>query len=113
MPPQNPTGTIAINGAGPWAFGDTVTFTTTVDGLKGGQYPLVYVVAFSVVDGSMLYGQLDHPDVGFVLGGGSSQWHLQRDDANCLAHLFAYGGKDRGHETIVELCAPVAFTASG
>jgi hypothetical protein len=114
MAGKTPTGTISGPvEAGPYAFGQSVTFSWSVDGLKGNQYPLVYVTAFSKVDGSLLYGQLDHPDVAFVLGGGSSQWHQQRDDADCVAHLFAYGGKDQGQDTIVELAAPVTFEAAG
>jgi hypothetical protein len=31
---------------------------------------MVYVACRSDADGSLLYGQLDHPDVTFVLGGG-------------------------------------------
>ncbi len=107
--PPAPSGTISgPNEAGPYAFGDSVTFTTTSSNLKGNQYPLVYVECRSVVDGSLLYGQLDLPETVFVLGGGSSPWWDQRDDVNCLAHLYAYGGK-----AIVELAAPVAFAAAG
>lgn len=109
-----PSGTISgPNEPGPYAFGATVTFTTTSAGLKGGQYPLVYVECHSVVDGSLLYGQLDYPDTAFLLGGGSSQWWIQRDDAHCTASLYAYGGKERGHDTIVLLGSPVLFDAAG
>ena len=94
------------------AFGDSVTFTTSVDGLNGTEYPLVYVECHSVVDGSLLYGQLDHPSATFVLGGGSSRWWTVRDDARCLAHLYAYGGKDQGYDVITELTSPYGFDAS-
>jgi hypothetical protein len=114
MAGKTPTGTISgPNEPGPYAFGQSVTFSWSVDGLKGNQYPLIYVTAFSKVDGTLLYGQLDHPDAAFLLGGGWSLWHDQRNDVNCLAHLFAYGGKDQGQSTIVELCAPVSFEAAG
>lgn len=94
------------------AFGGTVTFTTTVVGLQGPEYPMVYVECSSTADGSLLYGQLDHPNVGFVLGGGSSRWWTVRDSAHCLAHLYAYGGKANGYDTIRELAVPVAFDAA-
>ena len=111
--PKSPSGTIAINEAAPYAFGDPITFTVTTANLKGNQYPLVYVACSSVVDGELLYGQLAHPYETFVLGGGSSPWHLDRDDVNCLAHLYAYGGKEKGFDVIVELADPVTFFAEG
>lgn len=101
------------NESQPYAFGQAVTFTTTATGLKGNQYPMVYLECYSVVDGTLLYGQLDYPTTPFQLGGGSSKWHLQRDDATCIAHLFAYGGKYRGNELIVELTSPISFPALG
>ena len=105
-----PSGTISgPNEAAPYAFGDPITFTVTTANLKGNQYPLVYVACSSVVDGTLLYGPLANPLETFVLGGGSSQWHSQRDDANCTATLYAYGGKPY----IVQLADPVAFVASG
>ena len=108
--PKQPSGTITgPNESAPYAFGDSVTFSVTSENLKGNQYPLVYVACYSVVDGELLYGQLDHPEVTFVLGGGSSEWHTDRDDANCTATLYAYGGKPY----IVQLADPVAFFAEG
>jgi len=104
---------IVLNEAGQaLAFGASVTFTTSVVGLNGTEYPLVYVECRSVVDGSLLYGQLDHPSATFVLGGGSSRWWSVRDDARCLAHLYSYGGKEQGHDVIRELAAAYAFDAS-
>ena len=100
------------NEPGPYAFQDSVSFTTSTSGLKGKQYPMIYLACYSVVDGSLLTGQLDHADAVFVLGAGSSQWHLQRDDANCSATLFAYGGTGQT-PYIVQLAAPVWFQAAG
>ncbi len=105
--PPVASGTISgPNEAGPYVFtadpdyltSSRVTFTTTTSGLKGNQYPLVYVECVSVVDGAVLYGQLDLPETAFLLGGGSSPWWGQRDDAHCVATLYVYGGK-----TIVSL----------
>jgi len=110
--PPAASGTISgPNEAAPYAFGDEITFTTTTSGLRGTQYPLVYVECYSVVDGTFLYGQLDHPIATFELGADSSQWHVQRDDANCNATLYAYGGKGQTPQ-IVEL-ASLAFAADG
>ena len=109
------TSTISLDQAGQaLALGDPVTFTTTVAGLKGGEYPMVYLECSSATDGSLLYGQLDHPDVTFVLGGGSSRWWQVGGAADCLAHLYAYGGKTNGgYDTIRELAVPVAFDTAG
>jgi hypothetical protein len=90
--------------------GDTVTFTSVASALTGSAYPMVYVECSSAVDGTLLYGQLDYPKTGFVLGGGSSQWWSQDDPAHCLGHLYAYGAKDG---SIRELAAPVPFDAAG
>ena len=75
---------------GTLSFGGGVTFTTTIEPLGGREWPMVYVECRSVNDGSVLYGQLDHPDVAFVLGGGSSQWWSVHSDADCSAKLLAY-----------------------
>ena len=108
------SGSIVLNQTGQaLAFGDSVTFTTTAVGLNGTEYPMVYVECRSARDGSSLYGQLDHPGATFVLGGGSSRWWAVRDDANCLAHLYSYGGKTQGgYDEIRELAAPYAFDAA-
>lgn len=98
------------NEAAPYAFGDPITFTVTTANLKGNQYPLVYVACYSVVDGSLLYGQLANPLETFVLGGGSSQWHLQRDDANCTADVRVYGGKNDQGQVVLDA---LAFGAEG
>jgi hypothetical protein len=93
--------------------GSDVRFDTKLVGLKGGEYPMVYLACYSADTGKLLYGQLDHPDETFVLGGGSSDW-WQIDPApgaTCYAHLRSYGGK-----TIRELTDPKAgileFTAA-
>ena len=94
-------------------LGSQVTFTTTAVGLSGGQYPMVYVECRDYGDGSVLYGQLDHPDVTFVLGGGSSRWWLVPNDAMCHAWLYAYGGKSKGYDTFETLAGPIDFYAGG
>lgn len=51
MAPPEPTGTLTIDqGAGPFHYGDTLTFTTTSSNLRGG-YPMVEVCVYQDVDG--------------------------------------------------------------
>ena len=109
--PEPASGTISgPNESAPYAFGDSVTFTVTTADLKGNQYPLVYVACRSVVDDELLYGQLAHPFETFVLGGGSSEWHTDRDDANCTADVRVYGGKRDQGQVVLD---SVAFFAEG
>ena len=61
----------AARQAGDLTFGQAVTFTTVATGLGGDEYPLVYLECVNNVDGSVLYGQLDLPEVVFQIGGGS------------------------------------------
>lgn len=98
------SGTIEYASVDP-VIGGEVTFTTTTDGLHGNQYPMVYLVC--QVDPSnfpgqigprTVYGQLDHPEMTFILGGGSSPWITPSDPdyqapATCHAELRAYGPK--------------------
>jgi hypothetical protein len=76
--------------AGNLTFGQGVTFTTVIEPIGGNEWPMVYVECRSVIDGSVLYGQLDYPDVVFQLGGGSSPWWSVQSDGDCMATLFAY-----------------------
>jgi len=101
------------------ARGLTVWFSTNVVGLKGTEYPMVIVDCFAD-DGTLLYRQLDHPDAGFVLGGGSSLWWLldPSPSATCNARLYSYGGKTKGgYDEIRELTDPsvpaLSFRAGG
>lgn len=94
-------------------LGGKVTFSTTAAGLGGGEYPLLYVACYAEANGNIVYGQLDHPDVTFVLGGGSSDWWKVGGSADCKAWLMAYGGKSKGYDTIRELAGPIQFSAGG
>lgn len=87
------TGTIDYASLDP-VIGGAVTFTTTTDGLKGGQYPMVYLACVTSV-GRTVYGQLDQPDATFILGGGASPWIDPNDpdyhaDVTCTGYLYAY-----------------------
>jgi len=82
---------------GSLSFGQNVTFTTTVEQLTGGEYPMVYVQCYSVDDGSLLYGMLDHADAAFLLGGSWSPWWDVKSDGDCWADLMAYGGRKGPH----------------
>lgn len=105
---STPTGSIRLNESGPFALGDSVTFTTSVSGLTGNEYPMVYLECSSDADGTRVYGQLDHPNSVFVLGGGSSLWWSVGGSAACTAHLYSYGGK-----SVYELGSPATFAANG
>lgn len=91
------------------AFGDAVTFSATTAGLKGYQYPLVYLACYQ--SGTIVYGQLDYPTTTFILGGGSSPWWNSPGPANCEATLYAYPGFHAGD--IVLLAGPITFEAAG
>ena len=103
-----PSATIDFVTPGPYAFGGTVYFATNAGDLNGGSYPMVLVKCFAA-DDSILYGQLDYPDVGFLLGGGSSPWWLNRVDANCNASLWSYGGSKGEYM----LAGPLTFFSYG
>jgi hypothetical protein len=94
-------------------IGSGVTFTTVVGALGGSEYPMVYVECRSDADGSVVYGQLDHPEVIFVLGGGSSPWFEVGGGATCTGQLLAYGGRSKGMDTIRLLAETAAFHALG
>jgi hypothetical protein len=94
--------------------GSSVSFTTNVVNLKGSEWAMVYVACYSDVDGRLLYGELATPDSTFVLGGGSSDWWLLEPApaATCYAHLWAYGGREKGVDTIRTLTDPSQPTLS-
>ena len=102
-------------------LGGEVGFTTQAVGLAGWEYSMVAVWCYQDSDGDgvevwpneddLVYMQLDHPNVEFVLGGGSSGWRTSGGAADCWAMLYAYGNKGN-NETIREL-ASVGFHAEG
>ena len=75
---------------GTLAFGSAVTFTTTVEPLAGREWPMVSLDCRTVLDGCLLYGQLDFPEATFILGGGWSPWWNVESDAECTAQLLAF-----------------------
>jgi hypothetical protein len=91
------------------SLGTPVTFTTSVVGLVGNEYALVYL---KCVEGdTVVYGQLDLPGTTFVLGGGSSPWWQVGGIATCVGYLEAYGTHG-GHDTTRVLAQTGAFTAN-
>lgn len=88
-------------------LGSNVTFTTVVPKLKGHEYPMVYVSCYQ--GSEKVYGQLDHPDVVFVLGGGWSPWRDVEGPATCRAELLVYGGQEKGRDTITFLAVTPDF----
>ena len=98
---------IAMDRGSDLSLGGVVTFTTSVAGLKGNEWPMVLIKCWGG-DGEVSYAQLDHPDARFVLGGGSSRWLDQGGDADCAATLHAY---DR--DSVRLLAGPLEFHAVG
>ena len=110
----------ARSGEPTFSRGSDVKFDTKVVGLKGREYPMVYVECYAD-NGTKLYGRLDHPDSSFRLGGYSSNsaWMSMEPapDATCFSHLYAYGNKVKGVLVVRELTDPAAgvltFAAKG
>lgn len=103
-----PSGTLTITGLDA-RFGGAVTFEATTEGLKGYQYPMVYLAAYQ--GETLVYGQLDKPTATFILGGGSSDWYGSPGPAHCEATLYAYPGLH--HDDIILLAGPLTFEAAG
>lgn len=104
-------GTIAVASGSVLSYQGAVTFDSVVTSpLKGYEYPMIYVKAFDVDSGDLIYGQLDHPDAVFVLGGGSSVWVSRGGGpARCEADLMIYGGR---HNIADPFVASVGFSAT-
>ena len=90
-------------------LGSSITFATTVAGLTGNEYALVYLKCTQ--DGTVVYGQLDLPGTTFVLGGGSSPWLQVGGTATCVGYLKAYGSHG-GYDTIRDLAQTAPFSAN-
>ena len=88
-------------------LGDTVTFTTEIERLTGAEYPMVDLECTQ--DGVIVFSQLDHPDAGFLLGGGWSEWLQTGGPASCVAYLDAYDGS--GNRWTVRVLASTSFEA--
>lgn len=90
-------------------LGETVTFTSSAQGLKGSEWPMITVRCYQ--SGVSVYAELNTPDWSFLLGGGSSDWLTNGGAADCTATLYAYGWTS-GTETIRTL-ASTSFSAAG
>ena len=82
---------ITVNELGPFAIGDSVTFTVTV---PKGVHPLVYLACYADADQHQVYGQFGRPHKVFILGGDWSQWTTPTDPhylapAVCAGYLYA------------------------
>ena len=103
------SGTISINEPGPYALDSALTFTTTVSGMSGSEWAMVYVQCVDA-NGNVLYGQLDYPTATFILGGGWSPWRDQPStDAICHADLYVF---NKQHVSTTVASTP-AFAAAG
>lgn len=109
--PVSAADSIAVAAGSDLSYQGAVTFDTNVDSrLKGYEYPMVYVACYQ--DGSLVYGQLDHADATFILGGGGSIWVYDNPNtpADCEATLWAYPGLHKGNPRL--LAGPVFFAAA-
>lgn len=96
------TGTITLDQPLPVALGDTVTFTTTIDG----HVTRPEVEVHCSQDGVLVFGIAGAPDDAFLLGGGTSQW--VSGPADCEAVLFYFGrGRDKPYTALAATTFPV------
>jgi hypothetical protein len=104
------------------AYGDSVTFATTVERLAGWEYPMVALTCYQdvnadgTVDTSMfgpdiVFGLLNEPGAAFELAG-SSLWAQRGGDAVCRADLDAYGWKG-GQQSIRVLATTGDWAVTG
>lgn len=109
MPPNGPTGTIALNEPAPHHYGDHLTFTTTSSHARN---PMIEVALWQDVDASgtvdeelvshdLVDLQLDHADQTFVAGGSGSRADTSLP-AKGRARLLNYAWKG-GQETVTLL----------
>jgi hypothetical protein len=99
---------IALDQSAAW-LGETVTFTTSIQGIKGSEWPMIGVACSQ--SGAVTYGELNTPSSSFLLGGGSSVWLTNGGAADCVATLYAYGWSG-GTETIRTLASTPFFAAA-
>jgi hypothetical protein len=113
---------VARSGAPTPAYGDSVTFATTIERLAGWEYPMVAVTCYQDVNGDgaldtnmfgpdIVFGLLREPTATFELAG-SSKWADRGGDAVCRADLDAYGWKG-GQQSIRVLASTENWTVTG
>jgi hypothetical protein len=82
--------TIAISPSSDLHYGGHVSFDTTVEKLKGYEYPMVVVRCFQGT--TMVYSLLEQPDFEFHLGSGYGAIGWTSGAADCTGRLWAYVG---------------------
>lgn len=107
------------NEAGPYQYGDSVTFSTSSN-LKGNNpHPMVELacyqdlngdneVTLGLFNGDLAWVALQVPGTAFVLGDGTNTTLDRNQPASCQARLLAYGWKG-GQQSIQELAAGDVF----
>ena len=104
------------------AYGDSVTFATTVERLAGWEHAMVALTCYQDVDGDgavstdmhgpdIVFGLLREPDAAFQFAG-SSPWAERGGDAVCRADLDAYGWKG-GDQSIRVLASTGNWDVTG
>lgn len=108
------TGSLSINeGAGPFHYGDTLTFTYANDKV-GGAHPMIELALFQDVDadgtvetglfdGDLVWVQLNTPERSFLVGNDNGQLDMTKS-AKGKARLLMYGWKGR-QEFIIPLAS--------
>ncbi len=115
-----PSGSISgPNEAGPYTYGDSVTFTTSTSGFKGNAHPMVSVRCYQDVNGDGLVltptiivdgKEVTNPDFAWVvLGDPNYSFPLgtsldSSQSATCVATLHSYSWKG-GQESILDLAS--------
>jgi hypothetical protein len=114
MAKQDMSGDISgPNEDGPYTYDDIVTFTSSTQGVRGSNYPMVAVYLYQdvnadgVVDETLfgpdlIYVTLDHPDAKFGLKAETTPPMDMSKPAKGMAVLYAYGWKAK-QESIVRL----------
>ena len=113
MAPPAPTGSFTIDqGAGPFNYGDTLTFTVADLAHMGGGHPMIEVALFQdlegdgtetgLFDGDLVWVNLNSPErATIVLGSGGSGLDATKPSKG-LTRLLRYGWKGK-QEYIDEL----------
>ena len=102
-------------------YGDIVRFSTTVEKLAGWEYPMVALTCYQDVNGDgrvdtnmfgpdIVFEQLNYPDSGFLLSGGS-RWAARGGAATCRADLDAYGWSNKVQS--IRILDSTEFNVSG
>lgn len=101
------SGTISLDQSLPVTLGQTITFTTTYEGLKKDQQPQIQITGFQ--NGVEVYHNSQFPTPPWILGDGSL-WAQNGGPAHCIAILYYWDYHPHGQQVIL---ASLEFDANG